>query len=82
MANPRFEPLHHDVTYPLYVEVEQIINLVCPASPIHYQHYQLQSTKTSVIGAGWGINMLGLTKRLGVPTLSGLAHLRFTMAWK
>lgn len=52
MANPRFELLHHDVTYPLYVEVEQLFNLACPASPIHYQRYQVQSTKTSVIGAG------------------------------
>jgi UDP-glucuronate decarboxylase len=56
-----FELLRHDVTFPLYVEVEQIYNLACPASPIHYQHDPVQTTKTSVHGA---INMLGLAKRL------------------
>jgi UDP-glucuronate decarboxylase len=56
-----FELLRHDVTFPLYVEVDQIFNLACPASPIHYQHDPVQTTKTSVHGA---INMLGLTKRL------------------
>jgi UDP-glucuronate decarboxylase len=59
--NPRFELIRHDVTFPLYVEVDQIYNLACPASPIHYQHDPVQTTKTSVIGA---INMLGLAKRL------------------
>jgi UDP-glucuronate decarboxylase len=60
--NPRFEFLRHDVTFPLYVEVDEIYNLACPASPIHYQHDPVQTTKTSVHGA---INMLGLAKRLG-----------------
>jgi UDP-glucuronate decarboxylase len=58
---PRFEFLRHDVTFPLYVEVDEIYNLACPASPIHYQHDPVQTTKTSVHGA---INMLGLAKRL------------------
>ncbi len=61
-SNPRFEFLRHDVTFPLYVEVDEIYNLACPASPIHYQHDPVQTTKTSVHGA---INMLGLAKRLG-----------------
>jgi UDP-glucuronate decarboxylase len=60
--HPRFEFLRHDVTFPLYVEVDEIFNLACPASPIHYQHDPVQTTKTSVHGA---INMLGLAKRLG-----------------
>ncbi|ROT99104.1 UDP-glucuronic acid decarboxylase family protein [Histidinibacterium lentulum] len=59
--HPRFEFLRHDVTFPLYVEVDEIYNLACPASPIHYQHDPVQTTKTSVHGA---INMLGLAKRL------------------
>ncbi|MCX7357622.1 MAG: SDR family oxidoreductase [Alphaproteobacteria bacterium] len=58
---PNFEFLRHDVTFPLYVEVDQIYNLACPASPVHYQHDPVQTTKTSVHGA---INMLGLAKRL------------------
>ena len=61
LPNPRFEFLRHDVTFPLYVEVDEIYNLACPASPIHYQHDPVQTTKTSVVGA---INMLGLAKRL------------------
>jgi UDP-glucuronate decarboxylase len=61
MANPHFELLRHDVCFPLYVEVDEIYNLACPASPIHYQHDPVQTTKTSVSGA---INMLGLAKRL------------------
>jgi UDP-glucuronate decarboxylase len=61
LPNPRFEFLRHDVCFPLYVEVDEIYNLACPASPIHYQHDPVQTTKTSVIGA---INMLGLAKRL------------------
>jgi UDP-glucuronate decarboxylase len=61
MANPHFELLRHDVCFPLYVEVDEIYNLACPASPIHYQHDPVQTTKTSVFGA---INMLGLAKRL------------------
>ena len=65
-ANPRFEVLRHDVTFPLYIEVDQIYNLACPASPVHYQHDPVQTTKTSVVGA---INMLGLAKRLRVPIL-------------
>jgi UDP-glucuronate decarboxylase len=60
--NPWFEVIRHDVTFPLYLEVDQIYNLACPASPIHYQHDPVQTTKTSVHGA---INMLGLAKRLG-----------------
>jgi UDP-glucuronate decarboxylase len=65
-ANPRFEFLRHDVTFQLYVEVDEIYNLACPASPIHYQHDPVQTTKTSVHGA---INMLGLAKRLRCPIL-------------
>lgn len=61
MNNPYFEVMRHDVTFPLYVEVDQIYNLACPASPVHYQHDPVQTTKTSVHGA---INMLGLAKRL------------------
>ena len=61
LDHPRFELTRHDVTFPLYVEVDQIYNLACPASPIHYQHDPVQTTKTSVHGA---INMLGLAKRL------------------
>ncbi|WP_170388012.1 UDP-glucuronic acid decarboxylase family protein [Ruegeria atlantica] len=64
--HPRFEFLRHDVTFPLYIEVDQIFNLACPASPIHYQHDPVQTTKTSVHGA---INMLGLAKRLQCPIL-------------
>lgn len=59
--NPRFEFMRHDVTFPLYVEVDEIYNLACPASPVHYQHDPVATTKTSVHGA---INMLGLAKRL------------------
>src|SRR5215470_9484679 len=61
VGRPRFELLRHDVTFPLYVEVDEIYNLACPASPIHYQRDPVQTTKTSVHGA---INMLGLAKRL------------------
>jgi UDP-glucuronate decarboxylase len=60
MKNPAFEVIRHDITFPLYVEVDEIYNLACPASPIHYQHDPVQTTKTSVLGA---INMLGLAKR-------------------
>ena len=66
LDHPRFELMRHDVTFPLYVEVDQIYNLACPASPIHYQRDPIQTTKTSVMGA---INMLGLAKRLGIPVL-------------
>ena len=62
-GHPRFEFMRHDICFPLYVEVDEIWNLACPASPIHYQHDPVQTTKTSVHGA---INMLGLAKRLGV----------------
>ena len=62
IGNPRFELMRHDVTFPLYVEVDEIYNLACPASPVHYQHDPVQTTKTSVHGA---INMLGLAKRTG-----------------
>jgi UDP-glucuronate decarboxylase len=61
-GNPNFEFLRHDITVPLFVEVDEIYNLACPASPVHYQHDPVQTTKTSVHGA---INMLGLAKRLG-----------------
>jgi UDP-glucuronate decarboxylase len=61
LGNPNFEAMRHDVTFPLYVEVDEIYNLACPASPIHYQFDPVQTTKTSVIGA---INMLGLAKRV------------------
>jgi UDP-glucuronate decarboxylase len=66
MGNPHFEMMRHDVTFPLYVEVDQIYNLACPASPVHYQFDPVQTTKTSVIGA---INMLGLAKRVGATIL-------------
>src|SRR5689334_22937931 len=66
LDNPAFEFLRHDITFPLYVEVDEIWNLACPASPIHYQHDPVQTTKTSVHGA---INMLGLAKRLGAKIL-------------
>ncbi|OYU16489.1 MAG: NAD-dependent dehydratase [Alphaproteobacteria bacterium PA4] len=61
IGHPRFELMRHDVTFPLYVEVDRIFNLACPASPVHYQHDPVQTTKTSVHGA---INMLGLAKRI------------------
>lgn len=64
--NPLFEFLRHDITFPLYVEVDEIYNFACPASPIHYQFDPVQTTKTSVIGA---INMLGLAKRTGAKIL-------------
>ncbi|WP_421760453.1 UDP-glucuronic acid decarboxylase family protein [Devosia sp.] len=64
VGNRRFELMRHDVTFPLYVEVDEIYNLACPASPVHYQFDPVQTTKTSVVGA---INMLGLAKRLKVP---------------
>jgi len=66
MGNTRFELMRHDVTFPLYVEVDEIYNLACPASPVHYQYDPAQTTKTSVHGA---INMLGLAKRLGAKIL-------------
>ena len=66
LNEPHFEAMRHDVTFPLFVEVDGIFNLACPASPIHYQRDPVQTTKTSVHGA---INMLGLAKRLNVPIL-------------
>jgi UDP-glucuronate decarboxylase len=66
LGNKNFEAFRHDVTFPLYVEVDEIYNLACPASPIHYQFDPVQTTKTSVIGA---INMLGLAKRIGAKIL-------------
>ena len=66
LGDPRFEAIRHDITFPLYVEVDAIYNLACPASPIYYQRDPVQTTKTAVHGA---INMLGLAKRLGVPIL-------------
>jgi UDP-glucuronate decarboxylase len=62
LPHPHFEVMRHDITFPLYVEVDEIFNLACPASPVHYQFDPVQTTKTSVIGA---INMLGLAKRVG-----------------
>src|SRR5581483_572909 len=61
LDHKHFELMRHDVTFPLYVEVDEIYNLACPASPVHYQHDPVQTTKTSVHGA---INMLGLAKRV------------------
>jgi len=66
LDDPHFELMRHDVTFPLYVEVDEIYNLACPASPVHYQHDPVQTTKTSVHGA---INMLGLAKRTGAKIL-------------
>ncbi len=66
LTDPHFEAMRHDVTFPLYVEVDEIYNLACPASPVHYQFDPVQTTKTSVIGA---INMLGLAKRIGAKIL-------------
>jgi len=66
LPSPHFELIRHDVTFPLYVEVDEIYNLACPASPVHYQHDPVQTTKTSVHGA---INMLGLAKRVGAKIL-------------
>jgi UDP-glucuronate decarboxylase len=66
LSNPGFELIRHDVTWPIYLEVDAIYNLACPASPVHYQHDPIQTAKTSVLGA---INMLGLAKRLKIPIL-------------
>jgi UDP-glucuronate decarboxylase len=66
IGDPHFEAMRHDITFPLYVEVDEIYNMACPASPIHYQYDPVQTTKTSVIGA---INMLGLAKRIGAKVL-------------
>lgn len=66
IGHPRFELMRHDVTFPLYVEVDEIYNLACPASPVHYQFDPVQTTKTSIMGA---INMLGLAKRLKIKIL-------------
>ncbi len=66
VGHPRFELLRHDITFPLYVEADEIYNLACPASPVHYQHDPVQTTKTCVHGS---INMLGLAKRLGARIL-------------
>jgi UDP-glucuronate decarboxylase len=66
LGNPRFEAMRHDVTHPLFVEVDEIYNLACPASPVHYQYDPVQTVKTSVHGA---INMLGLAKRTGARIL-------------
>jgi UDP-glucuronate decarboxylase len=66
LGDPHFEAMRHDVTHPLFVEVDEIYNLACPASPIHYQFDPVQTTKTSVVGA---INMLGLAKRIGAKIL-------------
>jgi UDP-glucuronate decarboxylase len=66
LDRPSFDVMRHDINFPLYVEVDEIYNLACPASPIHYQHDPIQTTKTSVLGA---INMLGLAKRLHAPIL-------------
>ena len=72
MDSKLFELVRHDVTFPLYIEVDQIYNMACPASPVHYQHDPVQTTKTSVHGA---INMLGLAKRTRAKNSSGV-HVR------
>lgn len=64
--HPRFELIRHDITHPLFVEVDQILNLACPASPVHYQHDPVQTVKTNVVGT---LNMLGLAKRIGAKIL-------------
>jgi UDP-glucuronate decarboxylase len=64
LDNEKFELIRHDITFPIYLEVDQIYNLACPASPVHYQYDPIQTTKTSVHGA---INVLGLAKRLNIP---------------
>lgn len=66
MNNPYFEIIRHDITFPMYLEVDQIYNLACPASPVYYQRYPIQTTKTSISGA---INVLGLAKRLKIRVL-------------
>lgn len=66
MDNPYFEVIRHDVSMPFFIEVDEVYNLACPASPVHYQHDAIQTVKTSVMGA---INMLGLAKRLGIKIL-------------
>ncbi|MFP6579132.1 MAG: GDP-mannose 4,6-dehydratase, partial [Myxococcota bacterium] len=66
MDHPNFELMRHDVTFPLFVEVDRVYNLACPASPVHYQYDPVQTTKTSVHGA---INMLGLARRVRAPIL-------------
>src|SRR6202163_4211976 len=66
VGDPQFEAMRHDITFPLYIEVDEIYNLACPASPVHYQYDPVQTTKTSVIGA---INMLGLAKRIKAQVL-------------
>ena len=65
-ANPYFELVRHDICFPIYIEVDSIYNLACPASPVHYQKYPIQTTKTNVSGA---INVLGIAKRLNIPVL-------------
>jgi UDP-glucuronate decarboxylase len=66
MSHPNFEVIRHDICLPIFLEVDAVYNLACPASPIHYQKHPVQTTKTSIMGA---INMLGLAKRLGIPIL-------------
>lgn len=66
IRDPYFEVIRHDITFPIYLEVDQIYNLACPASPVYYQKYPIQTTKTNVAGA---INVLGLAKRLNIPIL-------------
>ena len=66
LASPNFELIRHDVTFPIYIEVDAIFNLACPASPVHYQNNPIHTTKTCVTGA---INMLGIAKRLNIPIL-------------
>jgi UDP-glucuronate decarboxylase len=66
LNHPYFELVRHDVTFPFFVEVDEIYNLACPASPVHYQHDAIQTVKTSVVGA---VNMLGLAKRVGARIL-------------
>ena len=76
LTNPYFEVMRHDICFPLFVEVDEIYNLACPASPIHYQFDPVQTIKTAVHGA---INMLGLAKRLKVRILQAFLRARFTV---
>ena len=76
LDDKHFEVMRHDITFPLYVEVDEIFNLACPASPVHYQFDPVQTTKTSVIGA---INMLGLAKRVGAKILQAIEEALYRM---
>ena len=79
LDHPRFEVIRHDVTFPLYVEVDEIYHLACPASPIHYQRDPVQTTKTAVHGS---INMLGLAKRTGAKILTTSTYSGKVTSWR